>query len=208
MDRDTDTEEDGPAPQSKTGGILKPAARYAMLGFAPVVSMVALAVAVIAVSPDRAAPAQSGEAAARMESLGASLAETKNELESLKFSLARERSERKRAEEREALIIQHVTGLQAKLKVAPTLEVQLKEVAGASVLTHAGPVVAPAAVEAPASAAAPATEQKHSATPAPAAHPSPEKKPVAATPASSATNDKTPGQVKALKEAIDKLNKK
>jgi hypothetical protein len=175
---------------------LKLIAHYAILAFAPVVSVVALVVAVIAVTSNQsqADRAQLSELISRIDSLNASLADTKGELESLKFAMAREKTmrgeERKKVDERDTKIIQNVSRLQAKLKVSPTLEDQLREVASAPA---AAPSVA-SAVSAPAAAPVPAAADKKPAVAAP------KSKPEAA--------DKTPAQAKVLKDAIEKFNKK
>ena len=222
MDRRIDREEEDAAEPVEGGSLrarLKVIAHYALLT-APVVALLALALAIAALFLGRSAPPQADDSSARIESLSASLTETKNELESLKFTLARERSqraeERKKAEEREAAIIEHVSRLQTKLKVAPTLEEQLK--AAESVPVHFAPVAAPvpaAAAAAPAHAvtSAPAVvESKAAVAPVAAAadktHAAPatvEKKPAATAPPATG---QTPAQLKALKDAIDKLNKK
>jgi len=220
MDRKIDREEEDAAPAE---GVslrlrLKVLAHYALLT-APVVALLALVLAGAALILGRSAP-PAVDSGARIESLSASLTETRNELESLKFTLARERSqraeERKKAEEREAAIVQHVSRLQTRSKVSPTLEEQLK--AAENVSVHAAPVPAPvpapaAGATTPAVTTAPAvTEAKPAVAPtatvADKAHSTPktvEKKPAATAP--SATGQ-TPAQLKALKDAIDKLNKK
>jgi hypothetical protein len=126
--------------------------------------------------------------------LNASLSDTKGELDNLKFAMSREKTmhgeERKKVDERDTKIIQNVSRLQTKLKVAPTLEDQLREVASA-------PAAAPAVisvVSAPAAVVPTATVVV-------------DKKPAVAAPAPKAT-DKTPAQAKALKDAIEKFNKK
>lgn len=222
MDRRVDREEEDAAEPVEGGSLrarLKMIAHYALLT-APVVALLALALAIAALFLGRSAPPQADDSSAHIESLSASLTETKNELESLKFTLARERSqraeERKKAEEREAAIIRHVSRLQAKLKVAPTLEEQLKT--AESVPVHAAPVAAPvpaAAAAAPAHAVTSApevAETKPAVVPAAAVADKPhavptvdEKKPAAVAPPAT---EKTPAQLKALKDAIDKLNKK
>ncbi|HAF45534.1 MAG: hypothetical protein A2100_03060 [Sideroxydans sp. GWF2_59_14] len=225
MDRRIDREEEDAAEPVESGSLrarLKVIAHYALLT-APVVALLALALAIAALVFGRSAPPRADDSSARIESLGASLTETKNELESLKFTLARERSqraeERKKAEEREAAIIRHVSRLQSKSKVSPTLEEQLK--AAENVPGHAAPVSAPV----PAAAAAATAATAHAVTTAPVVeetkpavvpaatvadkpHAAPatvEKKPVATAPPAT---EKTPAQLKALKDAIDKLNKK
>lgn len=197
MERDIETDEEAPAAPSRMGGIVKLVIHYTILGFAPVVAVAALIVAVVAVSRTPAVPAQTVEATARIESLSASLLEAKNELESIKLTLARERSaraeERRKAEEREAMIVRHVTQLQGKLKVTPTLEQQLKEAADVPAPAHGAPAAA-GEHNAPALSVPAATDKSHSAVPA--------------APAPHAENEKSSAQVKALKEAIEKFNDK
>ena len=175
---------------------LKLFASYAMLAFAPVVSVVALVVAVISVTNNQSQSgrAQLIELTSRIDNLNASLSDTKGELDNLKFAMSREKTmhgeERKKVDERDTKIIQNVSRLQTKLKVAPTLEDQLREVASA-------PAAAPAVisvVSAPAAVVPTATVVV-------------DKKPAVAAPAPKAT-DKTPAQAKALKDAIEKFNKK
>lgn len=211
MDRNIDREdesEEAPDAGQQFRAKLKVVAHYALLS-SPVLALLALVLASAAIVLGRSAPQQADDSSARIESLSAGLTETKNELESLKFTLARERSqraeERKRAEEREAAIVQHVSRLQTKLKVAPTLEEQLKAasrapaasgVPSAETAAHAAtsapavaetkPAVAPAATAVDKTHAAPATAEKKTAP----------------------ATEKTPAQVKALKDAIDKFNSK
>ncbi|MBI5007949.1 MAG: hypothetical protein HZB95_12600 [Nitrosomonadales bacterium] len=206
MEKDIETDEEAPAAPSRMGGILKLALHYTILGFAPVVAVAALIIAVVAVNRAPAVPAQTVEATARIESLSASLLETRNELESIKLTLARERSaraeEHRKAEEREAMIVRHVTQLQARLKVSPVLEEQLKEAADIPAPAHGAPAAA-AEHNAPAPSAPAATDKSHSAAPA-----APAKKPAPAAPAPHAESEKSPAPVKALKEAIEKFNDK
>lgn len=169
---------------------LKVIARYAMLAFAPVVSVVALTIGVIAVVNDRsqAERDQLGELTAKVENLNASLAGSRAELEALKFAVARDKAlhveERKKLDEQDEMIVQSVTRLQIKLKVTPTLEMQLQQAASAPVAASAAS--APAAV--------PATAAAGNKAAVPAAVPK--------------SVDKTPEQVKSLKEAIQKFNGK
>lgn len=207
--RDRDADEDT-APASKSDLVrakLKPVAHYAMIGFAPAASVAALIVAVIAVANNQSQPdrTQLNELTSRIDSLNASLSDTKGELENFKFAMAREKTmrgeERKKVDERDMKIVQNVSRLQAKLKVSPTLEDQLRE--STSTPVAASSVVASVPTVTPASQA---IEKKSAATasePATAA-----KKPAVAAPKSKPeAADKTSAQVKALKEAIDKFNK-
>ncbi len=174
---DNDDAEEGAAPSR-----LKLAAHYAMLGFAPVVAVLALVVAVMAVGSNRSSQEQINKAVAATDSLNKSLEATRNELERLRFSMAHEKSgldeELKKRDELAAKIVQNVNQLQVKLKISPTLEQQLQQPASA-------PVAAPAAAPAAASAAA-----------APAA--------MAGT---AGADKKSSARMDALKEAIEKFNK-
>lgn len=205
-------EEDDNAPASKADlarAKLKLFARYAMLAFAPVVSIAALVVAVIAAS-DHHAQSESTllkDMTSRIESLNASLSETKGELDNLKFATAREKTlraeERKKADERDTKIVQNLSHLQTKLKVSPTLDEQLREAASAPAATFA----ATNAVSAPAVAAGKLPLAENS--PAVAKPIATVDKPIATAPKSKPkTPNKTPAQVKALKEAIEKFNTK
>lgn len=207
MDRNIDREEEDTAEPAEGASLrerLKAVAHYALLT-APVVALLALALAIAALVLGRSAPPQADDSGVRIESLSASLTETKNELESLKFTLARERSqraeERKKAEDREAAIIRHVSRLQTKLKVAPTLEEQLKATPRAPAPAASGVPSAETAAHAATNTPA-VTEAKSAVAPAAAAAPATaEKKPAPAT------TEKTSAQLKALKDAIDKFNK-
>ena len=208
-DRSRDAEEDD-APPSRADLArmkLKIIARYALIGFAPAMSVAALIVAALALSntqpqTDRT---KSDDLTSRIDSLNKNLSDTRNELESLKFALSREKAtrgeERRKLDEQDEKIIQNVTRLQAKLKVAPTLEEQLRP-----------PASAPAAVPAPVGAAsAPAVVPVSPATNTIQAAPSAQAlagKPAAASAKPKAkTTDNTAEQVKALREAIEKFNK-
>ena len=208
-DRSRDAEEDDASPsRADLARVkLKIIARYALIGFAPAMSVAALIVAALALSntQSQADRAKSDELASRIEGLNKNLSDTRNELESLKFTLSREKAtrgeERRKLDEQDEKIIQNVTRLQAKLKVAPTLEEQLRP-----------PASAPAAVPAPVGAAsAPAVVPVSPATntiqTAPSAQ-APAGKPAAASAKPKAkTTDNTAEQVKALREAIEKFNK-
>lgn len=211
QDRNREEEEDD-IPASKADLVrakLKYFAHYAMLAFAPVVSIAALLVAMIAAS-DHHAQSESAllkDITSRIESLSASLSETKGELDNLKFAMAREKAlraeERKKADELDTKIVQSLSHLQAKSKVSPTLEEQLREAASAPASAFA----ATNAASAPAVAAGklPLTEN----SPAVSKPIATVEKPAAVAPKSKTkTSDKTPAQVKALKDAIDKFNKK
>lgn len=208
-DRSREEEEDS-VPASKgdlARAKLKIFARYAMLAFAPVVSIAALAVAMITASSHHSPSdgTQLNELTSKIESLSTSLSETKGELDNLKFATAREKSlraeERKKADERDTKIVQSLSHLQAKLKVSPSLEEQLRGAASAPAATFA----ATSAASAPAVAAGKLPLAENS--PAVSKPIATVEKPIAAAPKSKPkTPDKTPAQVKALKEAIEKFN--
>lgn len=213
MERDRESDaEDGDNAPSKADLVrakLKVVAHYAVIGFAPVVSVVALVVGVIALinSPSQADRSKLKELTARIDSLNANLTDTKNDLESLKLSFAREKNmhadERKKLDEQDAKIIQSVTRLQAKLKVSPTLEMQLREAASAPAVASAAS--APAAVP-----VLPAVGNKQS-TPATNQAATAKQPAVAAPKAKSGSKPEAAGkaspQVKALRDAIEKFNK-
>ncbi|MFZ2163722.1 MAG: hypothetical protein WAW02_16030 [Sideroxyarcus sp.] len=231
MIREVEAEDDDetPAPKGDAREKLKHVAHYAMLGFAPVVAVAALGVALFT-GGNGSELAQLDELNARIESLSASSLAAKEELENLKFGMSREKSqradERRNAEERDAKIVQSVTRLQEKMKIVPTLEEQLR----AADRAHAAHPVA-AAVSAPSAASAPAVvektqpasapvsasavqkpataipapkvEEKKKSEPAPAKKADEKKKVVPAPKA----EEKMSPQVKALKKAIEQYNK-
>lgn len=206
-DRSRDAEEDD-APPSRADLArvkLKIVARYVLIGFAPAISVAALIVAALALSNTQSQTdrTKSDELASRIDGLNKNLSDTRSELESLKFTLSREKAtrgeERRKLDERDEKIIQSVTRLQAKLKVAPTLEEQLRPPASA-------PAAAPAPVgAASAPAAVPVSPATNTIQTAPSAQ-APARKPAAAS-AKPKTTDNTAEQVKALREAIEKFNR-
>lgn len=177
---------------------LKHIAHYATVGFAPIVSAAALAVAIVAVIGNQSAQEQLGKATAKLEAMGSTQPASKAELEKIKVAMAQEETlrdeelkkrdeliqkleeERKKQEELLAKIIQSVSQLQKKSKIAPTLEDQLRQATGAPAAAAAAP--ATASVAAPAKAAPPA------------APPKPVEK-------------KFSPQVQSMKEAIEQYNK-
>ena len=199
---------------------LKLVAHYALLAFAPVVAILALIVAVIA-GHDRTDQMQHGEYAARIDSLNAALADANGDVESLKVILAREKSireeERKRTDRQDQLILQAIDGLQAKLKISPSLSEQLQAVApNAPIPAAASAISAPAAAplpkeavgQAPAVPASAVAAEKKPAAPAPKHAPASAGKQTHAGPAATPKKDgKQSDQVQALKKAIEQFNK-
>jgi len=206
-DRSRDAEEDDSTPPEADAAHAwqKLIVRYAMIGFAPAVSVAALIAGMVAISSTQSQTdrVKLDELTSRIGSLNATLSETRSELENLKFMLAREKTahgeEIRKLEEREAKIIQSVTRLQAKLKVSPTLEEQLRTAASSPVIAYfpAGAVSAPAVVP-----VSPGGKQTQAVTSEEAAL----KKPVATSSKPKAAEN-TAEQVKALRDAIEKFNR-
>lgn len=196
-------EQTGKAPDSKPGDgsaapsradliriQLKHAAHYISTGFAPVVSAIALALALVAIVGNQTAQERLGKTTAKLESISAAQPASKAELEKLKTAMTQEKTlrdeelkkrdeqlkaleeERKKQDELLAKIVQNVSKLQVKAKITPTLEQQLRQAASA-----------PAATTTPTAQAA-----------APAAPPKPVEK-------------KFSPQVQSMKEAIEQYNK-
>jgi hypothetical protein len=115
--------------------------QYIAEGFAPVVSLVALVTAVIAVTGNQAAQTQLKEGLAKVNGMNAGLLTIRGDLEKLKMTLAQEKSlqdgERKKLDDSLAKIIQGLTRVQVKLKVSPTVEEQLHLPDGTSAVTPA-----------------------------------------------------------------------
>lgn len=135
MDNRQDREESSEAETSVAPSKLQLAARYAMLGFAPLVAVMALVVAVVAVSGNRSGEEQLGKAVAATEGLEKDLEAAKTELDRLRLAMASDKSrqeeERLKQKELEARLVQNITQLQMKAKISPTLEQQLQPPASA-----------------------------------------------------------------------------
>jgi hypothetical protein len=231
MVRDSDADNgDTPAPKGDVQEKLKLVAHYAMLGFAPVVSIAALGIALFATG-NHADQTQSSDLNSRLDGLDASLMASRAELDNLKFTTSREKSlrgdEHKKTDELDEKIIQNVTRMQIKLKISPTLEEQLRIAANLQKVTRPTAVAIPA----PVAASAPAVTDKTHAASAPASasansNPAPvtKSKEIAKQPAGATSAAKVPEkkaapapvpkadekmspQVKALKNAIDQYNK-
>jgi hypothetical protein len=110
---------------------LKTIANYAVDGIVPAVAVIALIVAVMATNGNKSSHTQLGQNAAMIETLSASLAASRNELEKLKAEIAQEKSskeaENKTQDERMVKVVQNLNHLQVKMKVSPTLEQQLQQ---------------------------------------------------------------------------------
>lgn len=142
--RSATREEEDDAAEVAAPSKLKLVGHYAMLGFAPVVAVVALVVAIMAMSGSQSGEEQANKAIAATENLDKSMEAAKSELERLRLAMAQDKNgkedERRQQDALAAKIIQNITQLQAKLKVSPTLEQQLQPPASA-------PAASPAAAE-------------------------------------------------------------
>lgn len=195
---------------------MKVVAHYALMGLAPVLAVAALAVAVMALMGSRSGHEQLEQNAATIANLTASVAASKAEVDKLKLNALKEASAQnerlKKMDERMNLVIQNVIPLQVKLKMSPTLDQQLSlpAAAVAAPVAHLPP---PAAVHAP---VAPAITKKAPAKTAPASPaPHAEQHTPVKTPAAPAAKQAKPDgdkelspQVRAMKEAIERYNKK
>ena len=175
---------EGNAAPSKAVQKLKLIAGYALMAIAPILSVLALVVAGLAVNGNKTSQEEFNKVSVKIDNLTASLSESKSELMKLQMAMAQEKArqeeERKKQDELITKIMQNVTPLQVKLKIHPTLEEQLHQ-----------PLSAAAVIPAPAVATS------HAASPAPAKA------------AAAAGDDKKPSpQVQAMKDAIEKFNKK
>lgn len=102
---------------------------YVMDGFAPLVAVIAVIVAVIAMNDSQSSRAKLIQNAANIETLSANLRATKGELEKLKTIVlqgnAVQNQLQKNQEELNKKIIQQLSKLQEKMKISPTLEQQM-----------------------------------------------------------------------------------
>lgn len=184
---------------------LQPVANYVLDGFPPVVAVIALIVAIIAVNDNKSNQAQLGKAVAKMDSMSAGMQlASKGEMDKIKAAMAQEKlryeEDQKKQNEQMAQIIRSVSKMQAKMKISPTLEEQMRQPVETSavaptavkelVLSKAAPVVAaPAALVPAARATVPAAKVQAPAVPAGSAK-------------------KFSPQVQTIKESIEQFNKK
>jgi hypothetical protein len=179
---------------------LKLVAGYALDGFAPFAAVVAIIIAVIALNGNKSDQPQLAQNAATLAAMKAALQASGSELDKLKVAMAQEKAaydeDRKRQNERMTQVIQSVSKLQAKLKISPTLEEQVQlsisAVVAAPPLAAASPPATP--VTAKAAAQAPVTANTGKA-------------PVAAT-VVTGTDKSSSARMNALKDSIDKFNRK
>lgn len=196
---------------------MKVVAHYALMGLAPLLAVAALAVAVMALMGSRSGHEQLEQNAAAIANLTASLNASKAEVDKLKLNALKETSAQnerlKKMDERMNLVIQNVIPLQVKLKMSPTLDQQLSLPASAVVapVAHLPPSPAahtPVAHVPPAPAITKKTPAKTtSPSSAPHVEHTPAKTPVAKTAKPDGDKELSP-QVRAMKEAIERYNKK
>jgi hypothetical protein len=198
---------------------LQPIANYVLDGFPPVVAVIALIVAIIAVNDNKSNQAQLGKAVVKMDSMGANMQlASKGEMDKIKAAMAQEKlryeEDQKKQNEQMAQIIRSVSKMQAKMKISPTLEEQMRQPVETSsvaptavkelVLSKAAPVVAaPAALVPAARAQVPAVKVQ-----VPAAK---VQVPVVTVPVpavSTGSAKKFSPQVQTIKESIEQFNKK
>lgn len=124
---------------------LKVVAHYAVLGFAPVISVIALTLAVVAIIGNKSIRTELTQGTPKLEGISTSLSESKIELAKIRAAMAEQSSlqteERKKLDEKMEKIIQNVSLLQIKMKVAPTLEEQLRQPASAPAAATTAPAV-------------------------------------------------------------------
>lgn len=193
---------------------LKKVLGYAVMGFAPVVALTALGIAVSVLLGNQSAHTQLHNDAVAIERLNSALAVSKIELERLKVAAAKEsaaQNEKLKQQDGELMkLTQSIIPLQIKLKISPTLgdpvlpaslsepqpavvhPVPVKE----KVVVHSPPEVSHKAIPKKAKAAA---VEPHAASAVAA--------PVKSSESSEADKKLSP-QVRAMKEAIEKFNKK
>ncbi len=173
-------------PPGKTGAMLKLVMHYTLLAFAPVVAVIALVVAVIAINrhPDEG---MQDAAATRSAELAAALADTRAEVESLKLILARERSVR---EEEYKQLEAHLQTASAPV-AAPVPSGNLATPSAQPPTVH--PTPAPVVKKPAPAAKAPARQE-------------PAKKVTVRKESSKKEADKKPDKLKTLRESIEQQN--
>lgn len=133
------------APHSR----LKPILHYAMLGFAPFVSVLALILAALALGKVHTMQALLDTTNASLNQANAALSISQLQLKKLESAEVPEKAAHEAAEKKQdeltAKIIQNLTPLQTKLKIHPTLEEQLNPPASAVPAAPVAAAPAPAA---------------------------------------------------------------
>ena len=143
-------DENASPPKPGRIALLKKAAHYALLGFAPVIAIIALVFAVMAFSANRSIQAQASAAIAKLDAASAALKASKTEASALKAELSTIKAELselkaavasqkiKQEEEFKKLgaltekIAQDVSRLEAKAKPSPAQKGQSKQSSSAS----------------------------------------------------------------------------
>jgi hypothetical protein len=160
----------------------KKIADYVMDALLPLVAVIAVIIAVMALNVAKSNRTEFGQSSSTLDHLNTNLKSLKSEVEKLKLALQQEKMLHaqliSKQEEQTRLLVQHVSKLQDKLKISPTLELLM--------LQAASTVVVQGAIPAAVAASQPVTATTITVQPAKTAN--------------------TLGQV--LKDAGDKLNKK
>jgi len=103
---------------------------YARISFAPLVTLLALSIAIFAVRNNQLSQEQLGKATIQIENLNTSLTATQNALKKLQSEMIQKDTlqdeEQKKLNAQIPILIQNINALQVKLKIHPTLTEQLR----------------------------------------------------------------------------------
>lgn len=138
-EHDEDEDDASPAPGHGIG-------HYLMLVLPPVIALLALVFAMIALGGTRSIRMELDNNRAEIKKTDAELASSRIELAKFKNAIQQEKSRQEETSKKQAeldkQIIQNLTRLQVKMRIHPTLEEQLQQAAGAASAvpaTKAGP---------------------------------------------------------------------
>jgi len=191
---------DTPSKSDQMKTKLKAAGHYALLGIGPLVAIIAVVVAVLALNGNHASREELAQTSAKLEEMTTSLAGIKNDIDKLKLASMKDKSMAneelsKHSEQLDALI-RNLTPIQTKLKISPTVEEQLRPHVSEPVVAPASATVAASAHNAEAVRSSSATQKTE---------PAPKK---SVEPSGDVKEKKLSPQVKAMKDAIDQYNRK
>jgi hypothetical protein len=118
----------------------KRVAEFVMDALAPLIAVIAVVIAVIALNAARSNRTEFGQNSSTLEHLNANLKAAKAEVEKLKLTILQEKMTQTqlliKQDEQTRLIVQQVSKLQEKLKISPTLEVQMLQVVSTVNVSH------------------------------------------------------------------------
>jgi hypothetical protein len=104
---------------------------YAKISFAPSVAILALATTAMSINKNQLSQAQLGKANIQIENLSTNLLTTQDELKKLQSEITQRNAmwdeSQKKQDEQISILIQNINALQIKMKISPTLEVQLRQ---------------------------------------------------------------------------------